>query len=79
MLQNGHTCAVQGPDVEMTRLSECQAEGSPGKRLEHIGWGGNLRAMRTRSEEVHDLDHTPFRPTLLSEPGSRSACPPAVL
>jgi len=79
MLQNGHTCAVQGPDVEMTRLSECQAEGSPGKRLEHIGWGGNLRAMRTRSEEVHDLDHTPFRPTLLSEPGSRSARPPAVL
>ena len=30
--------------------------------------------MRTRSEEVHDLDHTPFRPTLLSESGSRSAC-----
>ena len=45
---------------------------TPGSSLEHVGWGGNLRAMLMHSEEASHLDHPPFRPTLLSKPGTRS-------
>ena len=49
-----------------------EIEDTPGSSLEHVGWGGNLRAMRMHSEEASHLDHPPFRPALLSEPGTRS-------
>lgn len=44
---------------------------SPGNSFEHVGWGGNFRRMH--SEENNNLEHTPFRPALLGQPGSRSA------
>ena len=41
---------------------------------EHVGWGSHFRRMHT--EEVHGMEAeapVPFRPVLLSQPGSRSA------
>ena len=49
-------------------------------RTEHVGWGSHFRRMHT--EEVHDMEaQAPFRPVLLSQPGSRSApvMPPLLL
>ena len=39
---------------------------------EHVGWGSHFRRMHT--EEVHGMEAEaplPFRPVLLSQPGSR--------
>ena len=64
-------CPDQDPKAELIGAGRHQTDDSPGTSLEHIGWGGNLRAMHTRSEEAGHLDHPPFRPALLSRPGTR--------
>ena len=68
---NCSQCAAQDPEADDVGAGEQQAEELPCKSLGLVGWGGNLRAMRTPSEEVAHLDHLPFRPALLSQPGSR--------
>ena len=64
---------VQGPELELIGTGRHQGDDRSGGSQEHVGWGGNLRAMHEYSEEASHLDHPPFRPTLLSEPGTRSA------
>ena len=63
---------LQGLEVEMSALGDSAA--ATDNCTEHVGWGSHFRRMHT--EEVHGMEAeapVPFRPVMLSQPGSRSA------